>query len=71
MKVLLEFEINKCGECPFIKTGWTFGNDGRDGRTVYICSKGAFGILKDKLGYSEGLIKIPDDIPKKCPIKPE
>jgi len=71
MKVLLEFEITNCNECPFLTNGRTFGNDGRDGSFVHICSKGAFGKKKDEreYGYSSGLSRVPEVIPENCPLK--
>jgi|GEM_PF-1097639 len=71
MKVLLEFEINNCNDCPYITGGRTFGNDGRDGKYVHVCSKGVFGKKNDErdYGYSSGLSKIPENIPENCLLK--
>lgn len=62
----LNLEVNSCRECPKLKKGRTFGNDGRDGVLVYICSEGAFG-GDDGWGYSTGLKVAPKDIPTDCP----
>lgn len=43
MKISVEYEINGCEDCPFLTTGKTYGNDGRDGSLVYKCNKGVFG----------------------------
>lgn len=66
-------KITNCSDCPYCKTGMTFGNDGRDGKTVYICERGAFG-KRDAVeyygfsGYSIGPVTIPKYPPTKCPI---
>ena len=65
MKIIYEFF--KCEECPYCKKGHTYGNDGRDGKTVFICSKGAFGGYEHD-GYAYGK-EITEGIDEKCPLK--
>lgn len=65
--------VTGCNDCPFCTTGYTYGNDGRDGRKVYVCKKGAFGNLNDVQYYGfDGYATGPSTIPKypnsKCPI---
>lgn len=62
------YEFDNCNGCPELKTGRSFGNDGRDGRTVYICNKGCFGKYNSVYGnYDSGLSNIPKEPPVKCP----
>ena len=70
MKIQVEFEFDDCYQCPFIRKGRTYGNDGRDGQVVFICAKGAFGNINDfqKHGYVSGLSSI-EGIHKNCPFK--
>ncbi|XZN14484.1 hypothetical protein ACSW9O_15570 (plasmid) [Clostridium perfringens] len=65
MKVSIDFEITNCGDCPFLTKGRTFGNDGRDGVTVYKCKKGVFGGT-DEFGYDTGNCSIPKAPPYGC-----
>lgn len=67
MKILYEFF--NCFDCPYCKKGVTYGNDGRDGWTVYICEKGAFG--KRDGCYAEGKYckEVHDEIDENCPLK--
>ena len=71
MKITIE--VFGCVECPYLKTGKTYGNDGRDGETVYLCKLGAFGHkLKGVYeGYSEGKRIAPSYIPENCPCRKE
>ena len=66
MKVTLDFEIKNCKDCPFLTTGRTYGNDGRDGYLVYMCKKGVFGGAGD-FGYDMGEDSIPKVPPYGCP----
>lgn len=69
MKVTVD--VNSCKDCPFLKTGYTYGNDGRDGSLVYICKLGAFGGIDSTPGYegyARGLFKLPDGIHKNCKL---
>lgn len=66
MKVTLDFEIKSCKDCPFLTTGRTYGNDGRDGYLVYMCKKGVFGGVGD-FGYDIGEDSIPKVPPYGCP----
>ena len=65
----IEININGCGDCPKLKSGKTFGTDGRDGWWVYYCDNGAFGRKSDQSEYgcSSGKTKIPTIPPKGCP----
>ena len=66
----LEIEVTGCKDCPFLKWGKTYGNDGRDGEEVCFCEKRAFGNPQSspmKLGYSSGEKVVPKVPPKKCP----
>ena len=67
MKITIE--VKGCHECPYLKRGRTYGNDGRDGEIVYYCVKGAFGKKLTGIyeGYTEGLHHIPSHIPTNCP----
>ena len=67
MKVTIEYEVENCKNCPYLAKGRTFGNDGRDGETVYKCTKGAYG-GKDEFGYSTGSYSIPKVPPYGCPL---
>lgn len=62
----IEIEVTGCSDCPSLRKGRTYGNDGRDGTLVYICKKGAFGGV-DRLYGDYGEIKIPKVPPIKCP----
>lgn len=62
------YEFDNCNGCPELATGRTFGNDGRDGSTVYICNKGCFGKRNCEFGeYDNGPHSIPKEPPIKCP----
>ena len=68
MKILYEFF--KCEDCPYCRKGRTYGNDGRDGHTVFVCSKGAFGGY-EKLGryaYGESFESVRKGINNNCPL---
>ena len=67
MKVTIKYEVENCNNCPYLAKGRTFGNDGRDGKTVYKCTKGAYG-GKDEFGYSTGSYSIPKVPPYGCPL---
>ena len=62
----IEIEVTGCSDCPSLRKGKTYGNDGRDGWLVYICEKGAFG-GRDGLFYDYGETRIPKVPPVKCP----
>lgn len=65
MKVKIDYEITGCNDCPYLRKGTDFGNDGR---TVYICSKGAYGGFgKGDFGTDSGPYRIPKVPPYKCP----
>lgn len=68
MKILYEFF--KCEDCPYCRKGRTYGNDGRDGRIVFVCSKGAFGGHEEFSGYAYGESSetIGKGINKNCPL---
>mgnify|MGYP000586219401 CR=1 FL=1 len=38
----LEIEVTGCKDCPFLKWGKNYGNDGRDSEEVCFCEKGVF-----------------------------
>lgn len=63
----ISIDVTGCQDCPYLRTGRTFGNDGRDGRTVFKCSKGVFG-GKDDWGYSYGEYTVPKVAPYGCPF---
>ena len=66
----LEIEVTGCKDCPFLKWGKNYGNDGRDSEEVCFCEKGAFGNPQSSpmnLGYSSGEKVIPKVPSKKCP----
>ena len=67
MKITIE--VKGCHECPYLKRGRTYGNDGRDGEIVYYCVKGAFGKILTGIyeGYTEGPSFKPFYIPHNCP----
>lgn len=65
MKISVDYEITGCVDCPYLRTGRTYGNDGRDGWTVYICSKGVFGGTGDWGDF--GLDRKPKIAPYGCP----
>lgn len=67
MKVNVEYEVTCCRDCPYLKTGQSFGSDGRCGPMVYKCNKGAYGGI-DEFGYSTGYYSIPKVPPYKCPL---
>lgn len=54
----LEIEVTGCKDCPFLKWGKNYGNDGRDSEEVCFCEKGAF---------SSGEKVIPKVPSKECP----
>ena len=64
----IEIEITGCGDCIYLKSGRSYGNDGRDGTRVFYCLQGAFGqkgaIYRD---YDMGLDYVPKVPPKGCP----
>lgn len=66
MKIKIEFDITGCVDCPQLTTGRTFGNDGRDGQTVYKCKKGVFG-GKCSYGCDTGEYTVPKIPPFGCP----
>ena len=66
MKITVEFEVRGCKGCPYSDTGRDYGNDGRDGKDVYICRKDVYG--KYNSGYWDGLSKIPNVTPQDCPF---
>lgn len=62
------YEFESCSGCPELSTGRTFGNDGRDGSTVYICNQGCFGKRNCEYGqYDGGPRSAPKVPPLKCP----
>lgn len=67
MEITVTFKVSGCRGCPYLKTGRTYGNDGRDGSEVFICTEGVYG---DPVytGYWEGLSKIPNVTPQDCPF---
>lgn len=68
MKAIINLEVTGCKNCPYTRIGRSFGNDGRDGSTVYICTQGAFGGKYDD-GFGEfGPSSLPSIPPLKCPI---
>lgn len=69
----MTLKVTGCKDCPYCKTAYTFGNDGRDGKLVYVCEKGAFGKRNDVdyygfSGYATGPYKIPRYPGRKCPL---
>lgn len=66
-KVSIDYEFDTCRDCPYLRTGRSFGNDGRDGSTVYICRKGCFGGTDDIYG-DFGELKKPTTPPYSCPF---
>lgn len=66
MKITIDYEVTGCSDCPHLKKGKTFGNDGRDGVLVYKCDKGVFG-GKCSYGCDTGLYKKPKVPPYGCP----
>lgn len=66
MQITVTFTIHGCKGCPYLTTGKTYGNDGRDGSEVFICSEGVYGDCIDT-GYWTGLDKIPNVTPQDCP----
>jgi len=67
-KVSIDYEFDNCRNCPYLRTAKTYGNNGRDGDTVYICDKGCFG-RRCLDGYNSGLQLIPTEIPYGCPFR--
>ena len=65
MVINVEYEVDGCYNCPFIKRGTNYGMDGRDSRTVYVCEKGAFG-GKNEWG-DFGFNTMPKVAPYGCP----
>lgn len=65
MKITIDYEVSGCKDCPYLTTGRTFGNDGRDGTTVYKCNKGVFG--GSNSWGSFGLDRKPEVPPFGCP----
>ena len=64
----IEIEITGCGDCIYLKSGRSYGNDGRDGVRVFYCRQGAFGQKGAVYGdYDMGLNYIPKVPPKGCP----
>lgn len=67
-----ETTVTSCRNCPYKYTSMTYGNDGRDGHTVNLCSKGVFGRMEtgNFEGYAEGLRfeDLPNVIPYNCPF---
>ena len=67
MKIIMEF--NSCLDCPYCKTGRTYGNDGRDGWTNYYCSKGAFGEHDGSYIVGKEYKEVCVDIDANCPLE--
>lgn len=63
----IELNITGCKDCPYLKHGYSFGNDGRDGSLVYYCKNGCFGREDSYKGYYNGFSHIPKYPPLKCP----
>jgi len=66
-KVSIDYEFDNCEDCPYLRTSRDFGNDGRDGSTVYICKKGCFGGT-DRVYGDYGESEIPTTPPYSCPF---
>lgn len=69
MKIIYEFF--KCEHCPYCKKGQSYGNDGRDGYTVFVCDKGAFGGY-EKFGnyaYGEDFSTVRKGINRNCHLQ--
>lgn len=68
MKIVYEFF--NCEECPYCKQGRSYGTDGRDGITVFICRQGAFGGFEhDGYAYGKIITEIREGIDKNCPLE--
>lgn len=66
MKIVYEFF--NCEECPYCKQGRSYGTDGRDGITVFICRQGAFGGADGGYAYGKVITEIREGIDKNCPL---
>ena len=66
MKIVYEFF--NCGECPYCKQGRSYGTDGRDGETVFICKQGAFGGADGGYAYGKVITAIRQGIDEQCPL---
>ena len=70
---MVTLKVTSCKDCPYCKTAYTYGNDGRDGKLVYVCEKGVFGKRDDVdyygfSGYATGPYTIPRYPGRKCPL---
>lgn len=65
MKITIEYEVTGCKDCPYLTTGKTYGNDGRDGSLVYMCKKGVYGATTE--WGDLGAYNIPLYPPRNCP----
>ena len=65
----IEIEVTSCSDCPSLKWGSTFGNDGRDGVKVCYCEQGAFGekSCPKEMGATNGRNIVPSVPPLGCP----
>ena len=67
MKIIYEFF--SCEDCPYCKKGKTYGNDGRDGDTVFVCGKGAFGYFEGYYAKGKNYGDVRSGIDKNCPLE--
>ena len=67
MKIVYEFF--NCGECPYCKQGRSYGTDGRDGETVFICKQGAFGGADGEYAYGKVITEIRKGIDEQCSLE--
>ena len=66
MKIVYEFF--NCGEWPSCEKGYSYGTDGRDGVTVFICKQGAFGGADGGYAYGKVITEIRKGIDEQCPL---
>ena len=67
MKIVYEFF--NCGECPYCEKGYSYGTDGRDGVTVFICKQGAFGGANGGCAYGKVITEIRKGSDEQWPLE--